>query len=127
MIEIPRRKKNEKLVQKPCQFPGCDKEFMGTGKSKYCHEHRARKYRKIIDADKEIRKKAEEDAKNPNQRIEHNYTQTHVILMDCKLEGCGQTFEIKILPHTYVYPKYCPEHRNEFKRKNFLRQQERQM
>jgi len=36
--------------------------------------------------------------------------------MDCALEGCDHQFEVKIYPRQFIYPKYCPEHRNEYKR-----------
>jgi hypothetical protein len=38
------------------------------------------------------------------------------MVMDCALEGCEHQFEVKIYPRQYIYPKYCPEHRNEYKR-----------
>jgi len=109
----------EKLQSKKCSFPGCKTVFMGTGKSRYCTEHRQRKYRKLIDAEKVAAKKAEEEARNPNQTIKHNYTNPVCVMMKCKLEGCNEEFEIKVFPSIYVYPKYCKEHRNEHKRKMF--------
>jgi len=36
--------------------------------------------------------------------------------MNCALEGCIHQFEVKIYPRQYIYPKYCPEHRNEYRR-----------
>ena len=38
------------------------------------------------------------------------------MVMNCALEGCDHQFEVKIYPRQYIYPKYCPEHRNEYKR-----------
>lgn len=38
------------------------------------------------------------------------------MVLNCALEGCNSQFEVKIYPRQYVYPKYCPEHRNEYKR-----------
>jgi hypothetical protein len=38
------------------------------------------------------------------------------MVMNCALEGCQNQFEVKIYPRQYIYPKYCPEHRNEYKR-----------
>lgn len=114
------KKHCEKLRPKKCGFPGCKVVFMGTGKSRYCIEHRHRKYRKIIDADKIFAKKAEEEARNPNQTIKHTYTNPTMLLMKCKLEGCNKEFEVKIFPSVYVYPKFCKEHRNEYKRNLFV-------
>ena len=36
--------------------------------------------------------------------------------MTCALESCNNQFEVKVYPRQYVYPKYCPMHRNEYKR-----------
>lgn len=109
----------EKLQSKKCGFPGCKTVFMGTGKSRYCTEHRQRKYRKIIDAEKIANQKVEEEERNPNQTIKHSYKNPICIKMPCNLKGCHEEFEIKIFPSIYVYPKFCKEHRNEFKRKIF--------
>ena len=29
---------------------------------------------------------------------------------------CGKDFDVLIMPNVYVYPKYCEDHRNEWKR-----------
>lgn len=112
---------NEKLQEKKCAFPGCKKSFKGTGKSRYCPEHRKRKYRKIIDAGKKEAKLAEEEIKNPNQTLKHQYTDSIIVSMKCKLEGCNNNFDIKVIPNIFVYPKFCPDHRNEYKRNLFLK------
>jgi hypothetical protein len=44
------------------------------------------------------------------------------MVLNCALEGCDNQFEVKIYPRQYIYPKYCPEHRNEYKRIRHLRQ-----
>ena len=44
------------------------------------------------------------------------------MVLNCELEGCDHQFEVKIYPRQYIYPKYCPEHRNEYKRIRHLRQ-----
>jgi hypothetical protein len=30
--------------------------------------------------------------------------------------GCDHQFEVRLYPRQFIYPKYCPEHRNEYKR-----------
>jgi hypothetical protein len=42
------------------------------------------------------------------------------MVLRCDLEECANHFEIKIYPRQYVYPKYCPSHRNEYKRVRHL-------
>jgi hypothetical protein len=51
-----------------------------------------------------------------NQTFKHTYTEVVTMVMDCALEGCTHQFEVKIYPRQFIYPKYCPEHRNEYKR-----------
>ena len=123
VIVIPKRtKKNhrEKLILKKCAFPGCKIKQKMTACARYCTKHRQRKYRKLIDAVKIAAKKAEEEARNPNQTIKHNYTSPICIMMKCKLDGCNKEFEVKILPNVFVYPKFCENHRNSWKREFFL-------
>jgi hypothetical protein len=103
----------EQKKPKKCQYEGCDAFYMGTGFSKYCDEHRKREYHK--------------PSKNDKLTIDHNVKYEHsnkdsvLTTFVCALDGCGKTFEIKILPNTFIYPKYCPEHRNEHKRNMFLK------
>jgi len=128
VIIIPKRtKKNhrEKLILKKCAFPGCKIKQKMTACARYCTEHRQRKYRKLIDAVKIAAKKAEEEARNPNQTIKHNYTSPICIMMKCKLDGCNKEFEIKILPSIYIYPRYCQDHRNDFKRALFIKNRQK--
>lgn len=113
-------KHRETLQKKKCAFPGCKEVFLGTGKSKYCEEHRLRKYRKIIDAKKLEAKKAEEELNNPNQILNHKHENAVVVKMKCQLEGCNNHFEITMLPKIFVFPKFCENHRNFWKRKMFL-------
>jgi hypothetical protein len=51
-----------------------------------------------------------------NQSFRHSFTEVSTMVMDCALDGCENQFEVKIYPRQYIYPKYCPEHRNEYKR-----------
>jgi len=115
----------EKLKFKKCAFPGCKIKQKMTGKGKFCTEHRHRKYRKIIDAAKIATKKAEEESRNPNQTIMHSYTNPVIIKANCKLPGCNNEFKIKIFPNIFVYPKMCPDHRNEYKRNLFIKNQQK--
>ncbi len=108
--------KYEQLKLKPCQYPGCEEWYMGTGTSKYCTEHRKRKYRKEID---KIQNALRKNVASPNRTYKHCFKSSTTETYNC--ECCGTPFELTIYPNIYVYPKYCPEHRNEFKRKLFDR------
>lgn len=117
---IPKRKKKEKLVEKTCAFPDCKKIFFGTGASRYCEKHRSRKYRKIIDKTV-VKKRKIVDTLDTNQTIEHSYNEVQRIQFECALDGCTNQFEVKVFPKIFVYPKYCNEHRNPYKRERFLK------
>ncbi|MDO5576034.1 MAG: hypothetical protein Q4F84_03065 [Fibrobacter sp.] len=108
-MQVPKSRRRQKLREKKCQYPGCEKIFFGIHISKYCPEHRQDRYR--------IRKRSRpEDVNIKNQTLKHNNTEVVEQVMECALEGCTNQFEVKIYPRQYIYPKYCPEHRNEYKR-----------
>jgi hypothetical protein len=113
-MQLPKSRRRQKLREKRCQYPGCGKIFFGIHISKYCPEHREDRYR--------IRKRTKpEDVNLKNQTFKHNYTEVVNMVMTCALEGCEHQFEVKVYPRQYVYPKYCPEHRNEYKRMRHLK------
>ncbi len=112
-MQLPKTRRRQKLREKRCQYPDCGKIFFGIHISKYCHEHRKDRYR--------IRKRATpEDINLKNQTIKHSYTEVVTMEMGCDLEGCEHKFEVKIFPRQFVYPKYCAEHRNEYRRTRHL-------
>jgi hypothetical protein len=114
-MQLPKSRRRQKLREKKCQYPGCGKIFFGIHISKYCPEHRQDRYR--------IRKRTKpEDVNIKNQTFKHNYSEVIVMVLNCALEGCDNQFEVKIYPRQYIYPKFCPEHRNEYKRIRHLRQ-----
>jgi len=108
-MQLPKSRRRQKLREKKCQYPGCDKIFYGIHISKYCAEHRQDRYR--------IRKRSKPENVNiKNQTISHPYTEVTMTVMHCQLPGCDNQFEVKLYPRQFIYPKYCPEHRNEYKR-----------
>ena len=108
-MQLPKSRRRQKLREKKCQYPACGKIFFGIHISKYCPEHRQDRYR--------IRKRTKpEDVNIKNQTFKHNYTEVVTMVLTCSLEACAHQFEVKIFPRQYVYPKYCPEHRNEYRR-----------
>lgn len=112
-MQIPKKAPHPKLVQKKCTIDGCGALFLGGPSSKYCIVHRDPKNRvkeKIVP----------ELVTLKNQVVQHEYTNVETVIQTCALEGCKEMFEVKIFPKQYVYPKYCPEHRNEQKRKSHL-------
>ena len=100
--------------EKICKFPDCDEVFYGTGNSKYCIEHRKSEYKKVIDQDKNNEDKEKRKLNNSNQTFKHSSTTCYIIKFICPT--CGKDFDVLIMPNVYVYPKYCEDHRNEWKR-----------
>jgi len=114
-MQLPKSRRRQKLREKKCLYPGCGKIFFGIHISKYCPEHRQDRYR--------IRKRTKpEDVNIKNQTFKHSYTEVVTMVMNCSLEGCHNQFEVKIYPRQYIYPKYCPDHRNEYRRIRLLQQ-----
>ena len=113
-MQLPKSRRRQKLREKKCCYPDCGKVFYGIHISKYCPEHRQDKFR--------IRKRSKpEDVNIKNSTLEHDYTEVTTMRMSCALEGCSNQFELRVYPRQYIYPKYCPEHRNEYKRIRHLR------
>ncbi len=111
---LPKNKRYQKKKEKTCQYEGCGTIFFGIAVTKYCEKHRQDKYR--------IRKKPKlRPIHEENQLVHHSYTKATEIDCTCGLEGCSSNFSVTILPRQEVYPKYCIEHRNEFRRKQFLK------
>jgi hypothetical protein len=108
------RSKNQEQKEMLCQYPGCTTKFIGRGKRKYCDEHRKDKYKKNLYR-KEMKKIGD------NTYIKHNNDECILIIKKCGLKHCDNEFEIKLIPNQYIYPKYCEEHRNKFKRDNFIK------
>ncbi len=113
-MQIPKRTRRPQIVNKKCAIEGCENTFQGSYSSKYCPEHRNPHKRP------QVNKAAPESVTVKNQILQHNFTEVKTVIQTCALEGCGQQFEVKVFPKQYVYPKYCPEHRNEQKRKSYL-------
>lgn len=105
--------KPQKLKKKNCAFPGCNVEFIGRGKAKYCDEHRKAKYRK------ELYKKNDNDG-DGIVTIEHDEVYAKKISRECDLEGCDCEYDITLIPRLFEYSSFCPEHRNAYKRDRFL-------
>ena len=113
-MQLPKNRRRQKLVEKKCQYKGCGKVFFGIAIAKYCLEHRKDEYR--------IRKRpVYKSIKEDNSVIEHNFLYATDRISRCALAGCNNKFRIKILPRQKIYPKYCEEHRNEFKRAMFIK------
>ena len=113
-MQLPKYKKKKRIKLKICQEPGCGREFWGHPIAKYCELHRDIKLR-------QKQKKNVESIESKNIIFRHNYTEAMDLTFKCCLEGCDELFTIKVYPKQTVYPRFCLEHRNDFKRENFIR------
>lgn len=113
-MKMPTYKKKKRVKFKQCKEPGCGKDFWGHPIAKYCEEHR----------DIKMRVKPIKDVVAPgdvNLLIEHCNKEPVEQAVQCSLEGCDTSYVIMLFPKQFIYPKYCPEHRNEFKREMALK------
>jgi len=117
-MQLPKYKKKKRIKLKVCQEPGCGREFWGHPIAKYCELHRDIKQR-------QKQKKDIDSIESKNMIFRHNYAEVIEVNFKCCLDGCDAMFPIKIFPKQFVYPRFCMEHRNDFKRNNFLRLQRR--
>lgn len=108
------RSKDQKMKVKFCSFPKCGTEFIGRGKAKYCDEHKKQKYKKIL-----YQKNKNKGIGDANVYIKHSNLDSLRIIRSCALDGCDIEYEINLIPNQSIYPKYCDDHRNEYKREFF--------
>lgn len=116
-------KKTSKSL-KQCEFTGCTNTFIGFATKKYCDDIRCIELRTEFNKNKQ---KENKTVNNDNLVINKLYKKKlkngQTLLVRCRAhstEGrCNNKYSIVIDSSQYVYPKYCVEHRNEFKRKMF--------
>lgn len=111
-MQLPKYKKKKRIKLKICQY--CGKEFWGHPIAKYCELHRDVKQR-------EKTKKSPEPGDSNNRTYNHEHIEVVEETWTCELDGCGKTYIVKIFPKQFVYPRFCEEHRNEFRRRNWIR------
>lgn len=113
LVQLPKYKKKKRIKLKICQY--CGKEFWGHPIAKYCELHRDVKQR-------EKTKKSPEPGDSNNKTHQHDFIEVVEQSWVCELEGCDKEYVVKIFPKQFVYPRFCEEHRNEFRRRNWARQ-----
>jgi hypothetical protein len=55
-----------------------------------------------------------------NQILLHNFKAEVAKDCRCPLQGCERMFGVTLIPNQVLYPRYCEEHRNEFRREFHL-------
>ncbi len=114
-MQLPKYKKKKRLKHKVCQEPGCGREFIGHPIAKYCELHR-----NISNRTRKVKTYEAVDVKN--FIFKHAFTEVTTIEFPCRLPKCNQKYAVKLFPKQYIYPKFCLEHRNEFKREKFMKE-----
>ena len=102
----------EKFGEKVCEYPTCSTIFFGTSCSKYCEEHRKRKYKFKLHKEKQ-----QYNINEANIKIKH--TNKEIITEVRQCDACGDDYTITIFPKVYVYSRFCDPHRNLHKRQLF--------
>lgn len=57
-----------------------------------------------------------------NQILLHNFKAEVAKDCRCPLQGCDRMFGVTLVPNQVLYPRYCEEHRSEFRREFHLQQ-----
>jgi len=118
-IPLPKRSSTEHNSPKHlkrCNFPGCEVEFIGINRQRYCEEHQKKEYHKQLYRDKyKIQADGVEDTSNKIICHDYKVATTEIHVCEC----CKKEYPLLIQKNTHIYPKYCPQHRNEQKRKNY--------
>lgn len=133
VIERGTRMTGKQLQPRPrtCQYPlddngticGCT--FMGIGRQAHCPDHSTDIAKAELTAMKNgLAPVFDENGKRfkvgeVNLKIKHEYTTSQKMVRKC--DCCNTEYEIIVTPGQIEYPRWCGEHRNEFKRNLFLK------
>lgn len=117
-MKMPTYKKQKRVKFKYCLEPGCGVGFWGHPIAKYCEAHRDIKNR--VKPEKEV--VLVEDL---NLVLDVSSEEPETRTLVCCLDGCNSPYSIYITPRQTIYPKFCEEHRNEFKRNLFIKQRDK--
>jgi hypothetical protein len=107
---LPRYKNRHRLIVKICKE--CNHEYLGHPISKYCPKHQNIQNRKP-------KPKKFKRFRQINRIIKSKEFDVKDKLVQCGLKGCTNFFIIRVYPRQELYPKFCPEHRTEWKRLYF--------
>lgn len=114
---LPNKKvRKAKKVHHVCQYPDCNKEFYAVKVAKYCEQHRTKKYSNKLYKKPSVAFDIKEVEKE-NIYLKHDNFKVEIYEFNCAC--CNEPYRVKILPRLYIYPKFCPEHRNSYKRELF--------
>lgn len=110
-----------RLETKRCEFVGCTNTFKGSQFQRYCNDERCKEARRILWVK---RKRTCEDVHNrvlPKRKFASKFHNGMTIRTQCgarDAEGnrCGNYVTFVYERRREVYPYYCEQHRNAYKR-----------
>jgi len=115
----------KKYIDKKCQFVGCTNIFLGSQFEKYCKDPRCIEIRLLTRKKREVKIDPEVDNLILKSNIygirlgNKKMLQLRCRAKDYKGIRCGKSFSILFEKGRDTYPKFCPNHRNTYKRKLF--------
>jgi hypothetical protein len=119
-------KSRKKMAWRECAYASCSNTFYGSQFQKYCNDSRCKEMREA--AKPRVRKK-DKDADN---RVIPKIVLFRAISMkkgtlwlkcqarDASGKRCGKRFSVNLNARQSVYPKFCEDHRNAYKRKRYM-------
>jgi len=119
-------KSRKKISAKTCAYSFCTNVFKGSQFQRYCNDPRCNKMRKTSTPRK---KKQDNEVDNriiPKIVISRAISmKKKTISLKCKAinaigKKCGCIFNVSLEARQSVYPKFCEEHRNAYKRKRYM-------
>ena len=113
---------------KHCAYPFCTNRFYGSQFQRYCGDERCTEIRKDRRKKQVAEKPPEADNRILSKRLVCRALSMKLkaVKLKCKARDatghiCGKTFQVVLETKRRVYPKYCPDHANEYRRKLYNR------
>lgn len=104
-----------------CAFPYCTNKFSGPPQQKYCSDPRCQTARAAV-AKKNRKPKIDPDVDNL-KLVKGKFPRGTMLRIQCAACGpsgrCSNKVVITYDPKREIYPKYCEQHRNAYKRARF--------
>ena len=116
-----RKEKRLRMLLKTCKYKDpftgekCEKEYYGKVMQKYCDFHKNpdnRKRKRTVESNHDFN----------NQKFNNKFMEFTNVECICELEGCNNSFIIQVIKKISIYPRFCEEHRNRYRRELFLSQ-----
>lgn len=123
---IPTPKIVKRMTTKHCAWLGCENSFEGSQFEKYCHDPRCVELRTKSYKRTRVTKDPSVENRILNKSFKRKLKTGRVLLARCGAKNskgikCPKTFKIIFDSRREVYPKFCEEHRNAYRRTIFMK------